>query len=83
MSENVAYGLRYAPSKCSHHVCGECSIEGVGTKNDNCLGMENCIVFKLETELQRFKEENKILKKELINQGCIYLQGIGYLKGGR
>jgi len=36
----------------------------------------------LFTQLQTAKAENEILKNELISQGCVYLQGIGYLKGG-
>ena len=38
-------------------------------------------VEQLEQQLKACKEENEIMKTELISNGCIYIQGIGYLKG--
>lgn len=34
----------------------------------------------LQRQLQQAREENEIMRKELINNGCLYIQGIGFLR---
>ena len=56
------------------------AMEKKNTKNR--MGLDSFIKSKSDDKsllADKLQQENKILKAELISQGCLYLQGIGYL----